>query len=91
MTVSSDQIRACLLAKVNQRGPHTTICPSEVARDLGGDAWRDLMPLVRAVGTRLMREGYIKVTQKGKAVDPETVKGPIRYRLLSKVSVIRLR
>ena len=83
MAVSPDQIQACLLAKVNQRGPHKTICPSEVARDLGGDAWRDLMPLVRAVGTRLMREGYIQVTQKGQAVDPETAKGPIRYRLLS--------
>ena len=73
-------IRQCLLAQVHRRGVHKTICPSEVARALGGEQWRDLMEAVRAVGCELAAEGTIVVTQKGQVVDPERAKGPIRYR-----------
>jgi len=75
------KIRACFLEKVHQRGADKSICPSEIARALGGATWRDLMPAVREVGTMLAREGAIVVTQKGQVVDPFQVKGPIRYRI----------
>jgi hypothetical protein len=39
-------IRHRLMDLVQQRGPSKTICPSEVARQLGGETWRDLMPTV---------------------------------------------
>lgn len=77
---SSDTIRQCLLAQVQQRGTEKTICPSGVARALGGDQWRNLMESVRAVGRDLAAEGKIVVTQKGQIVDPHKAKGPIRYR-----------
>jgi hypothetical protein len=76
-----DEIRHKLMDLVQQRGPSKTICPSEVARHLGGETWRDLMPTVRAVGTQLVDEGKIVTLQKGNVVDPRQVKGPIRYRL----------
>lgn len=78
--ISTDTIRQCLLAKVHQRGLDKTICPSEVARTLDNDQWRGLMDSVRAVGRSLAAEGKIVVTQRGKIVDPEVAKGPIRYR-----------
>lgn len=77
---SIQTIRQCLLAQVHQRGTDKTICPSEVARALGGGQWRALMEPVRAVGRTLAAEGKIVVTQKGQVVDPNQAKGPIRYR-----------
>lgn len=80
--VTDTNVRDCLLALVQKRGPHKTICPSEVARALGGEDWRALMEQVRAVGTELVKAGKIAVTQKGQIVNPQTAKGPIRYRLI---------
>lgn len=83
MTVSDAAIQSCLMRLVRDRGPDKTICPSEVARSLEPQHWRDLMPQVRAVGAALAQAGAIAVTQKGQGVDPAIVKGPIRYRLIS--------
>ncbi|MEM1279546.1 MAG: DUF3253 domain-containing protein [Cyanobacteria bacterium P01_H01_bin.152] len=82
MTISEQQIQACLLQLVRDRGPAKTICPSEVARALSHDDWRSLMPQVRVVGTQLAAAGTIEVTQKGQVVNPQTATGPIRYRLM---------
>jgi hypothetical protein len=78
--MNSDMIRECILKQVQQRGPDKSICPSEVARSLGGETWRSLMPLVREVGANLAQSGAIVVTQKGVPVDPRTAKGSIRFR-----------
>ncbi|MFQ3615945.1 MAG: DUF3253 domain-containing protein [Cyanobacteriota bacterium] len=78
--MNSDMIRECILKQVQQRGPDKSICPSEVARSLGGETWRSLMPLVREVGADLAQSGAIVVTQKGIPVDPQTAKGPIRFK-----------
>ena len=56
----------------------TTICPSDAARVVGGDDWRDLMPLVRDVAADLAAEGVIRVQQKGVDVDVTTAVGPVR-------------
>lgn len=47
--------------------------------DGGGssDAWRDLMPAVRAVAHRMRAAGDVIVTQKGNPVD-ESARGPVR-------------
>ena len=47
------------------------------------DDWRPLMPTVRAVAKQLAEKSQIEVTQKGKVVDIDAVKGPIRLRLCS--------
>lgn len=65
-------IRA-LLRRRNGR----TICPSDAARVVGADDWRELMPLAREAAGELARDGEVVVTQKGEAVDV-TAKGPIR-------------
>lgn len=78
--VTPAQIRQCILAKTRARGTEKTICPSEVARELGGEDWRSLMPTVRQVGIDLAETGAILVTQRGNIVDPQTATGPIRYR-----------
>jgi hypothetical protein len=62
------------------RAPTATICPSEVARELGGEGWRELMEPTREAARRLVAAGEVEITQQGHVVDPSTAKGPIRIR-----------
>lgn len=78
-------IEAAILDLVRARGVGKTICPSEAARRLATDhnvdAWRALMPAVRAAAARLREAGRLAVTQRGRPVDPLAAKGPIRLGL----------
>ncbi|MFN3949606.1 DUF3253 domain-containing protein [Microbacterium sp.] len=57
-----------------------TICPSEAARAVGGDDWRDLMQPARDAAQELVGLGEVEVTQKGVVVDMTTARGPVRIR-----------
>lgn len=57
-----------------------TICPSDAARAVGGDDWRDLMEPARQAARRLVAKGEVEITQGGHVVNPSTAKGPIRIR-----------
>ncbi len=58
----------------------TTICPSEAARHVDAEEWRDLMPAARAAAGRLAAAGRVEVTQGGTVVDVTTARGPVRIR-----------
>jgi len=73
-----DTISATIDALLDQRGEGKTICPSEVARALGGEDWRDLMQPVRDVAAGRAERGELRVTRKGARVDPRNPGGPIR-------------
>ena len=65
------------------RAADATICPSEAARAVGGEAdeaWRELMEPARRAARRLVAAGEVEITQGGKVVDPSTAKGAIRIR-----------
>jgi hypothetical protein len=60
----------------------SSICPSDVARAEEPQAWRAQMDVVRAVARHLARKGLLVVTQRGRAIDPDSPpKGPIRLAL----------
>jgi hypothetical protein len=56
-----------------------SICPSEPARLLQPGNWRALMEPARAAGRRLAERNLILITQAGRAVDPGSARGPIRF------------
>lgn len=62
-----------------------TICPSEAARVVGAEEWRDLMDLAREVASELAEAGVIVITQKGEEVDLGSVRGPVRLAPSSKL------
>ena len=70
-----------IIKQVHSRGVGKTICPSEVARALFPDDWRDHMDDVRGAAAELATAGKIVVTQKGERVSIESVRGPIRLGL----------
>lgn len=71
-----------ILALLSRRAPEGTICPSEAARELAPGDWRPLMPAAREAAAILARRGRLEVLQGGNQVDPRTVRGPIRLRLV---------
>ena len=67
-------------ALLDQRRPEASICPSEAARAVDADGWRELMPAARAAAGRLVAAGEAEVTRGGEVVDVATVRGPVRIR-----------
>ena len=79
--MSEQRLRDAMLVLVRERGPSKTICPSDAARAVGGERWRDLMDDARDIARKLAREGEVEISQKGEVVDPDaTWRGPIRIR-----------
>lgn len=77
---SERALQRAVLVLLEQRDVGATICPSEVARELGGQEWRQLMGPVRTAARALVAVGEVEITQRGQAVDPTEFKGPIRIR-----------
>jgi len=80
VTETDRALEAAIQSLLDQRAREATICPSEAARVVGGDNWRDLMEPARRAARRLMAAGEVEITQKGAVVDPSRAKGPIRIR-----------
>ena len=76
-----ERLKTAILQLSRERGPDKTICPSDAARAVGGDNWRDLMDDARDTARHLARAGEVEITQKGEVLDPDaTWRGPIRIR-----------
>ncbi|HEV7189228.1 MAG TPA: DUF3253 domain-containing protein [Blastococcus sp.] len=67
-------------ALLADRRPDASICPSEAARAVDPDGWREMMPAARAAAGRLAAAGSVEVTQGGAVVDVATARGPVRVR-----------
>jgi len=80
VTSEDAALEESILGLLAQRKAGATICPSEAARLVGGDGWRELMEPARRAARRLVSDGEVEITQQGKVVDPSTAKGPIRIR-----------
>jgi hypothetical protein len=74
------QLEATILGLLAARAATSTICPSDAARAVGDENWRDLMEPARRAARRLVDAGEVEITQGGSVVDPATAKGPIRIR-----------
>jgi hypothetical protein len=75
---SAERMAATIRALLRHRAPTSSICPSDVARVVGGPQWRSRLDDAREVAKRLRREGLVRITQGGKDVDPDSVRGPLR-------------
>ena len=76
------RIAATIRALARERGAAKSLCPSEVARALGGPEWRKLMVTVRAVAFELQTAGDVRVTQKARVVNA-TARGAVRVQIVT--------
>jgi hypothetical protein len=75
------RLEASIRALADHRGTDSSTCPSDAARAVGGENWRDLMPDARELARGLARSGEVEITQGGEILDPDGVwRGPIRIR-----------
>jgi hypothetical protein len=73
------RLRSSILALTKHRGPDSSICPSEAARAIGGEEWRELMEDARELARQLAKSGDVQITQRGEVLDPDGAwNGPIR-------------
>ncbi|UQU65810.1 DUF3253 domain-containing protein [Couchioplanes caeruleus] len=72
------RLAAAMRALLRHRRPDATICPSDAARAVGGEEWRDVMDAARDVAAELARDGVITVRQRGAEVDIAAAVGPVR-------------
>ena len=58
-----------------------SVSPEQVARAVGGEAWRAALPQVRVTAVGLARQGRLDILRHGKPIDPGGFKGVYRLRL----------
>ncbi|MEQ8850472.1 MAG: DUF2256 and DUF3253 domain-containing protein [Phycisphaerales bacterium] len=73
-------LESAIVELLERRAAGASICPSEAARAVDADGWRGLLEPARMAARRLVAAGRVEITQKGRAVDPDTARGPIRIR-----------
>lgn len=78
---TDSEIRDEILRLLMLADREETICPTEVGRSLRPQ-WRQWMPLIREVAAEMARENEIQALQNGEIVDIESVRGPIRLKLV---------
>lgn len=74
------ELETAITDLLDRRRGGATVCPSEAARAVDPDNWRDLMGPARTAAGRLAAAGVVEVVQRGAVVDPSTARGPIRIR-----------
>ena len=77
-----DRLVATILTLCRHRGPQRSICPSDAARVVGGEDWRDQMVTARAAAAELARTGEVRILARGRELDPSVpFRGPVRIAL----------
>jgi hypothetical protein len=75
-------ISTTILTVAENRGPDKSTCPSEIARMLFPDDWREHMKDVVDEAIDLHNQGKVVITQKGEPVDVGHIKGPVRIKII---------
>jgi hypothetical protein len=73
-------LESAIIDLLSRREAGKTICPSEAARLAFPEEWEEHMESAREAARRLVTRGEIVITQRGKVINPERAKGPIRLR-----------
>lgn len=73
-------IEQAITEKLDKIPENSTICPSQIARELFPENWRDQMERVRRASRRLVIKQKILITQKSTPVKSLNFKGPIRIK-----------
>lgn len=81
------RLRAAVLALAHHRAPAGSICPSDAARAVGGDNWRELTAQSREIAFTLAKAGDVQILQRGVVRNPErSWSGPVRIRAVTATS-----
>lgn len=74
------RISATTMTLLRHRAATASICPSDVARAVGGHDWRERLGTVRTVAAQLAADRVLSVTQGDEPIAIDDVSGPVRLR-----------
>jgi hypothetical protein len=77
------RIDAALFALLRSRDIGKSICPSDVARIVGGRQWRAILPIVRDRAVKMSERGELEILRRKRVVKTNPTQGVLRYRLTS--------
>ncbi len=77
----SSPVETALFEALAAAGPGKSVSPEAVARAVGGEDWRRVLPQVRAEAVGLARQGRVAILRHGRPVDPDGFKGVYRLGL----------
>jgi hypothetical protein len=80
VSAEDTRLEETILSLLASRRAGATICPSDAARAVSEDGWRERMEPARRAARRLVAQGSVVITQGGRVVDPSSARGPIRIR-----------
>jgi len=75
------EIYETIISIATHRGPEKSTCPSEIARRLFPDDWREHMKNILDAAIDLHHQGKVVITQKGGPIDVNHIKGPVRIKI----------
>jgi hypothetical protein len=75
------RVEAAIMALLRSRRNGASICPSDVARIVGGKTWRSMLPLVRERAVKMSGRGRLEILRRGRVVKENPTRGLLRYRL----------
>jgi hypothetical protein len=75
------RIDAAINALLRSRQPGRSICPSDVARIVGGAIWRSLLSVVRDRAVLMAEASELEILRRGRRVKRNQTEGVLRYRL----------
>jgi hypothetical protein len=78
------RIDATIRALLRGRRDNSSICPSDVARVVGGRSWRAVMVEVRERAAALAKSGEISIWRRRQIVTADPTSGVLRYRLIAR-------
>lgn len=78
---TATRIEAATRTLLRSRKPGRTICPSDVARIVGGRTWRALLAPVREQAVVMAQRGELEILRRGEVVHRDPTSGVLRYRL----------
>lgn len=80
VNADDEALERALLDLLGRRSAGASICPSEAARVVGGERWKELMEPARRAARRLAHGGRVVMTQGGRPVAPTGCRGPVRVQ-----------
>ena len=68
------QLEQVITELLGARRSGATICPSDAARAVSSEGWRELMEPARRAARRMVADGQVVITQGGRVVDPSRLR-----------------
>ena len=78
VTATDRALEEAIAALLERRARDATICPSEAARQVRPEDWREWMEATRRAARRMVARGELRMLQRGRDVDPDAARGPVR-------------